>query len=346
MALPLSLDTSEYEFLVSPLTSVQKLPVLREPPTCSVTMTFGVVSDVGRVCRRNEDHYMVAKLRRSLSVLDHNLPPEELAKPIAEEAYAIVVADGMGGMNAGDVASMLAISTGVKLADKSVKWGFNINEKEARDLLTRLSAYFCEIDSRITRKSESDRRLLGMGTTLTVVCSVGFHLFVVHVGDSRAYLYRKGQLQRLTRDHTVAQALADAGTISQAEVRKHSRRNALTNYLGGHGGKVKADVRWLRLEDGDRILVCSDGLTDMVDDYAIAACLEKTPDPTIAANALTQAALDQGGADNITVVVANYSVPPSPASSPPRQESGDVATPPVDTLPIVEEPGHTRPSPR
>src|SRR5208283_3445254 len=98
---------------------------------------------------------------------------------LGEDAYAIVVADGMGGMNAGDVASMLAISTGVKLADKSVKWGFKINEKEARDLLTRLVAYFREIDSRITRKSESDRRLFGMGTTLNVAYSVGIHLFLI-----------------------------------------------------------------------------------------------------------------------------------------------------------------------
>jgi protein phosphatase len=341
MASPLSFDTAEHEFLVSPLTSVQKLPVLREPATRACRMTFGAVSDVGRVRKRNEDHYLVAQVRRSLSVLDHNLPPGELADSFGEDAYAIVVADGMGGMNAGDVASMLAISTGVKLADRSVKWGFKINEKEARDLLARLSAYFREIDSRLTRKSASDSRLFGMGTTLTVAYSVGFHLFLVHVGDSRAYLYRRSQLQQLTRDHTVAQAMADAGTISQAEVRKHSRRNALTNYLGGHSGKVKADIRWLRLEDGDRILVCSDGLTDMVDDYAIAACLEKNSDPAVAAGSLTQAALEQGGADNITVVVANYSIPPSPASATSHQDTAEVLMPPVGTVPVLVDPGES-----
>ena len=91
-----------------------------------------------------------------------------------------------------------------------------------------------------------------MGTTLTLAYSVGVHLFLIHVGDSRAYLFRRGQLQQLTRDHTVAQALADAGQIKQEDVRKHPKRNTLTNYLGGHRGKIKADVRWLRLEDGDR----------------------------------------------------------------------------------------------
>jgi protein phosphatase len=307
MAMPLSIETAEYEFLVRPLSSVST--PTREPATTSVKVRFGAISHEGKVRTRNEDHYMVARVRRTLNVLANNLPREELPDFIGEDAYAMVVADGMGGMNAGDVASMLAISTGVKLADKSVKWGFKINEKEARDLLTRMSAYFQEIDRKITRKSESDRRLFGMGTTLTLAYSVGIHLFLIHVGDSRAYLFRKGQLQQLTRDHTVAQALADAGQISQADVRKHHKRNTLTNYLGGNRGRVKADVRWLRLEDDDRVLLCSDGLSDMVDDPRIAECLLHHPEADRAASELTQLALANGGKDNVTVVVADYSIP-------------------------------------
>ncbi len=108
-----------------------------------------------------------------------------------------------------------------------------------------------------------------MGTTLTVAYSVGVDLFIIHLGDSRAYLFRQGRLQLLTKDHTVAQAMADAGYIAPEEVRHHRKRHVLTNFLGGHHGKVKGDVRWLRLADGDRLLLCSDGLTDMVDDDAI-----------------------------------------------------------------------------
>ncbi len=230
-------------------------------------------------------------------------------------------------MNAGDVASMLAISTGVKLADKSVKWGFKINEKEAKDLLKRMSGYFRAIDRRITRKSESDRRLFGMGTTMTLAYSVGIHLFIIHVGDSRAYLFRNGQLQQLTRDHTVAQALADAGSIQQEDVRKHVKRNTLTNYLGGHSGKVKADVRWLRLEDGDRVLLCTDGLSDMVEDHGIASCLNQHPEPDAAAIALTQMALRNGGKDNITVVVAQYAIPGPAEAALPLEETADYNEP-------------------
>ncbi len=325
MAMPLSLETAEYEFLVSPLSSVEGPP--KEPATLSIKVHFGAVSDAGRVRPRTEDHYMVARVRRTFNVLAHNLPKEEMPDFLGEDAYAMVVADGMGGMNAGDVASMLAISTGVKLADRSVKWGFKINEKEARDLLSRMSSYFREIDRRITRKSESDRRLFGMGTTLTLAYSVGIHLFIIHVGDSRAYLFRNGQLQQLTRDHTVAQALADAGEIKQQDVRKHMRRNTLTNYLGGHSGKVKADVRWLRLENGDRVLLCSDGLSDMVEDAGIAACLVENPEPDVAAIALTQMALRNGGRDNITVVVAQYSIPRPGEARPPLEDTADLPAP-------------------
>jgi PPM family protein phosphatase len=329
MSVPLHLDTAEYEFLVSPLSASRERKVPTEPSSSSVKVRFGAVSHAGKVRRRNEDHYVVARVRRTLNVLAHNLPKEEMPDFIGEDAYAMVVADGMGGMKAGDVASMVAISTGVKLADKSVKWGFKINEKEARDLLNRMSAYFREIDRRLTKKSDADRRLFGMGTTMTLVYSVGVHLFLIHVGDSRAYLYRRGHLQQLTHDHTVAQALADAGQIKQEDVRKHVKRNTLTNYLGGHQGKVNADVRWLRLDDGDRILVCSDGLSDMVDDPAIAKCLAVHEDSDQAALELTQLALDHGGKDNITVVVADYSIPNPLAGRPPEAETTEHIGQPV-----------------
>lgn len=339
MAMPLTLETAECEFLVSPLTSVQDMP--REPATTEVKVRVGAISHPGNVRPRNEDHYMVAKVRRTLNVLAHNLPKEEIPDFLGEDAYCMVVADGMGGMNAGDVASMLAISTGVKLVDKSVKWGFKINEKEARDLLSRMSMYFREIDKRLTRKSENDRRLFGMGTTMTLAYSVGIHLFLIHVGDSRAYLFRDGQLKQLTHDHTVAQALADAGQIDQEEVRSHLRRNTLTNYLGGHRGRVKADVRWLRLQDGDRLLLCSDGLTDMVDDEAIARCMAREQDVDHCAIRLNQMALDNGGKDNITVVVTNYSVPEVMARKLPPCETGEFPAPSaIDTtleFPVIDE---------
>lgn len=307
-AMPVNIETSHFEFLVSPL-STSTRPAPREPHSTSVTVDLAATSHPGKVRNRNEDHYMVSRVSRHMEVLMDNLPAGEIPHDVGEVGYCMVVADGMGGMNAGDVASMMAISTGVRLADKSVKWGFKINEKEARELLHRMSMYFQEIDRRLTAKSETDRRLFGMGTTLTLAYSVGAHLFLIHVGDSRAYLWRRGEIKQLTRDHTVAQALADAGQIRPEDVRTHARRNTLTNYLGGHRGKIQADVRWTRLEDGDRFLLCSDGLSDMIDDQAICEVLGRGEDSRRTAEILLDRAMEAGGKDNITVVVAGYSIP-------------------------------------
>jgi len=221
----------------------------------------------------------------------------------------MIVADGMGGMAAGEVASRQAIATGLKLIQNSPKWGFKINKKEAREFFERVNLHLQEIDRTLTELSYDDRRLFGMGTTLTAAYSVGVDVFIVHVGDSRAYLYRKGELRQLTKDHTVAQALADAGQIAPEDVRRHKRRNALTNFLGGHSGKVKGDMRWLRLADADRLLLCSDGLTEMVDDATIAEILSRHPEPADATQALLEESLRQGGKDNVTIVIARYHIP-------------------------------------
>jgi serine/threonine protein phosphatase PrpC len=332
-ACPVKIETAEYEFLVSPL-STETGTVPKEPHSTSVRVDLGAVSHPGLVRQRNEDHFMVAKVSRTLEVLLDNLPEGQLPAGLGEDGYSMVVADGMGGMNAGDVASMLAISTGLKLADKSVKWGFKINEKEARELLERMSRYFQEIDRRLTRKSEADRRLFGMGTTMTLAYSVGSHLFLIHVGDSRAYLYRGGGLTQLTRDHTVAQALADAGQIKEEEVRQHARRNTLTNYLGGHKGKIKADVRWLRIEDGDQLLLCSDGLSDMVEDPAVAARLGRRETSQQAAQALLDMALKKGGRDNITIIVAGYTIPKPEAAALASRQPPASSVETTDDLPI------------
>ncbi len=317
MTMPPRFETSQLQLLVSPLSSSTLTSIPKEPSSTSVRVDLAAVSHPGKVRQRNEDHYMAAKVSRTLEVLMDNLPKGELPQTLGEDGYAMVVADGMGGMNAGDVASMLAISTGMKLVDKSVKWGFKINEGEARELLTRMGLYFQEIDRRLTEKSETDRRLFGMGTTMTLAYSVGSHLFLIHVGDSRAYLFRDGTLTQLTHDHTVAQVLADAGEIKPEEVRLHARRNTLTNYLGGHHGKIQADVRWLKLEDGDRLLLCSDGLNDMVDDAGIAECLARTNSSRQAADELLEKALESGGKDNITIILAGYQLTEVPEARKP-----------------------------
>ena len=303
---PSELETAEYEFVVSP--SALDISQIK-PPSSMVRVEFGAVSHTGKVRAQNEDHFLVSKLSRKQQILLTNVPDEQFPEHFTEDGYSMIVADGMGGMAAGEVASRMAIATGVTLFQKSPKWGFKINKREARELFHRVNTYLQEIDLALTKRSEEDRRLFGMGTTLTASFSSGVDLFVIHVGDSRAYLYRDGKLLQLTKDHTVAQAMADAGYIAHEEIRHHIKRNVLTNFLGGHHGKVKADVRWLRLRDRDRLLLCSDGLNDMVDDASIARILNTHDQPPDAAQSLVDEALDRGGRDNVTVIVARYEVP-------------------------------------
>jgi PPM family protein phosphatase len=306
MTLSVDMETTEYELTISP--SALDTAAIK-PPTADIGFEFAAVSDTGKVRVKNEDHYLVSKISRNHQVLATNVTDNHLPTQYEDDGYSMFIADGMGGMAAGEVASRLAIMTALKLVNHSPKWGFKINKKEAHELFKRVRDHVRAIDEAITRKSEADHRLFGMGTTLTVAYSTGVDLFIIHLGDSRVYLFRKGRLQLLTKDHTVAQAMADAGYIAPEDVRHHQKRHVLTNFLGGHSGKVKGDVRWLRIADGDRLLLCSDGLTDMVDDKSITEIMLQHEKPRDAAQTLVDEALLRGGTDNVTVIVASYQIP-------------------------------------
>jgi serine/threonine protein phosphatase PrpC len=155
---------------------------------------------------------------------------------------------------------------------------------------------------------ELSPELSGMATTMTLAVSLGPELLIAHVGDSRAYLLRDGKLVRLTHDHSRAQVLADMGIIDVAEVATHPLRNVLTNCLG-RGRRVEVDFRRFRLKDADRLLLCTDGLTDMVDETQILTTLAAAGDSRAACRALVGQALERGGADNITVLIARYTIP-------------------------------------
>jgi PPM family protein phosphatase len=165
-----------------------------------------------------------------------------------------------------------------------------------------------QVDATLIRETLFDPSLAGMGTTLTVAYSVGTHAFIVHAGDSRAYLLRDSALRQLTRDHTLAQSLADAGKIPPESVGMHSSRHILVNFAGGPRRGIEPEIRTLELKDGDRILLCTDGLTGMVTDPEIIAVLQEHVDPEPAAQALIEKALDHGGRDNVTALIARYEI--------------------------------------
>jgi len=274
-----------------------------------VQVDLGALSDPGKVRPNNEDHYLVARFDRSMQTLLSNLPPGHVPERSGETGYGMLVADGMGGEAAGEVASRVAISVLVDLVLQTPDWILRLDEQWLQEVRKRMEQRFQQVQEALRGQVRDDPSLSGMGTTMTLAGSLGSDFFLIHAGDSRAYLFRQDKLHRLTCDHTMAQSLADAGIISPQEVATHPLRHVLTNVLGGKGGRVRVDYRELRLADGDQILLCTDGLTDMVSEESIVQVLRSAGTAAKACRTLVDQALDAGGKDNITVVLGRYHIP-------------------------------------
>lgn len=298
-------DTSEVRPAPSKLPSRFFGP--SQPP---VQIEFGAVSDRGSVRPNNEDHFLIQRHRRTLSVLRTNLPDDlRLDDRHDEDAYCMAVADGMGGVAFGELASALALRTLTDLVLSAIKWSVKLTRREIAEADQKIQAYYDLIDQSLIDRTWAEPRTAGMGTTLTGAYTVGPVAFIAHAGDSRAYHFRDGVLNRLTRDHTLAQDLADTGAIEAEEVATHRLRNTLTNYLGGPREGVQTQVEHLHLADRDSLLLCTDGLTDEVNDDEIAAVLKRIGHPQDACQALLDLALQRGGKDNVTVVMGTYHIP-------------------------------------
>lgn len=265
-----------------------------------LTLNWGAASHVGMLRQQNEDSFV--------------------AQP-----DVFVVADGMGGHNAGEVASALAIQ-GMKEAARS---GFATPEA----VVTAING----ANAAIHKASGGLSEQRGMGTTLTAVVPLAAtatepqRMVVANVGDSRVYLFRNDELKQVSADHSYVQELLTEGYITAEEARVHPRRNIVTRALGIEGD-VSADSWVLPMLPGDRYVLCSDGLVDEVEDEQIAAVLRQSGDPQHVANELVATANDHGGRDNVTVVVVDVvavsapvtKLPETPAS-PPRKRNLVVA---------------------
>lgn len=266
---------------------------------------IGAVTHAGHARSHNEDSYLALRVTRSLDVLSTSLPPGDLAPRLDLHGHILMVADGIGGRAAGEHASRRAIAAMIELATRVPDWILNVDdERMAEELAERGRSYFARVDELLEAEARTNPSLAGMGTTMTVAYLLGQDLLLAHVGDSRAYLLRGGELRRLTRDQTMAQALVDAGLISGDDAARHRQRHVLTGALGGSVGRPQIEIGRHRLEPGDRILVASDGLTEMVPDAEIAALLLRHEGSQAAAAALLEAALAAGGHDNVTILVA------------------------------------------
>jgi len=229
-------------------------------------VSIGAATDIGQVREGNEDSFLVV-------------------------APLYAVADGMGGHRGGEVASSLALET--------VQGMFERREGSLADQVV-------EANRAVFDRSQNDRSVSGMGTTLTAALVDGGRVHLVHVGDSRAYLLRGGELAQLTEDHTLVHRMVMEGEISQEEAETHPQRSILTRALGVDQS-VQVDEGDVEVSDGDRLLLCTDGLTGMVPEGQIREILLESADPQEAVEKLVKVANRAGGIDNITAVILDFS---------------------------------------
>lgn len=227
---------------------------------------FGSRTDIGCVRDHNEDSLIVA-------------PP------------LFAVADGMGGHAAGEVASEIAVNTLAAHAPDHI-------DAEA------LGNAVIRANQEVIAAARDGRGRDGMGTTMTVAMIEGERLIIAQVGDSRAYLLHRGNLQQLTRDHSLVSDMVEAGQLTEEEARVHPQRSVITRALGSDPDML-ADLYEINVESGDRLLICSDGLSTMLVDTEIEERMRTVPDPQRCANTLVSDALKAGGHDNVTVIVAD-----------------------------------------
>ena len=265
-------------------------------------------SDMGRIRKNNEDNYLVYNLTTGEAGRTPPLP----AYTLGSFGSLFMVADGMGGEASGEVASQICTFTVPKRLHESLKSLEQVSEATFVALLRESIEYANQV---IHQKALSDPNHRGMGTTATVAVLLGPRLFVAQVGDSRAYLVRRNELTQLTRDQTFLNYLREIGVDVPSDPETDSRKSILTQAVGS-SENVNVKVTYTRVCQGDRLLLCSDGLYNMVPASDILATMMGNEPLANKCQSLIDQANAHGGNDNITVVMAEFSGAGLPAAGP------------------------------
>ena len=263
-------------------------------------------------------------------------------------AHLFVVADGMGGHAGGDVASAIAVK---RITDTDKPY------ESASDAEFALKSALIAANSLLAETVFEHQELTGMGTTVSGMLRVGNEMVIAHIGDSRIYLFRGGELTQVTADHTFVQRLVDSGRITPEEAAVHPRRSVLMRVLGDVDASPEIDTAIIRTNPGDRWLICSDGLSSYVSDDKIRHVLSHYSTAKDAANRLVKESLDQGAPDNVTVVVVDIDESDDSATNPPvivgsaaaathlRERDGTLGAAPADPAAASAQGDEARPEP-
>ena len=281
-----------------------------DPKSSQVAVDIAGATHCGLVRDNNEDHFLAVKFQRSLETICTNLEQELLDPRADETGYGLLVADGMGGLEAGEIASRMALCKMVELVLNTPDWILKLNRRQDQNtVMQRITQRFRQVDNALREQAEHDNTVVGMGTTLTVALSLGSTLMIGHIGDSRAYLMRNNSLHQMTKDHTLAQALVDAGISNPDDDSIKTLHHVLTATLGATDQQTDPQVLRFTLMNNDQVLLCTDGLTEMVSTETISSVLSRTSSSKVACDSLIKLALSGGGIDNVSVVLARYRFP-------------------------------------
>lgn len=268
------------------------------PPAGDLTVHVFGRTDVGRTREHNEDAFVVADLTTGNATLQ----PEVRTHPLGDRGTLFMVADGMGGAAAGEIASALA--TEVVLEELDARWR-KASQAGADNFVIALKAATEAANARIHRYAAEHPENRGMGTTATIAGLVGDTLYVAQVGDSRAYLVRNGVAIQITKDQSLMQKLVEAGELTVEEAEVSERRNIILQALGPEP-TVKVDLTQQQVRRGDVLVLCSDGLSGQMRATDIAAVVTEEPDLVSVCKRLIDIANENGGPDNITVIAARF----------------------------------------
>lgn len=273
--------------------------MLHSPPQDSFGLTH-----TGKVRSVNQDQFLIASMHKTLDIEHTSVPDaESVLSHGGTMARLLLVADGVGGSVAGERASGLAVTAVVSYVGQTMKCFYNMDLEDRDDILTELASLARQSHEAVLSAARENAADAGMATTLTVAHVLWPRVYIVQVGDSRCYHKRGSTLTQITRDQTVAQGLLDSGHLTPDEAEQSPFGDVLSSAVGMDISPVTTK---LDLEVGDTLLLCSDGLTKHVDASHILECLRTAGSAESACHHLVDAALRDGGSDNITVVVSRF----------------------------------------
>ncbi len=313
-----------------------------------VFVTVRARTDLGRTRDHNEDAFLVADLTTRTTDLTDGGPHQ-----VGERGTVLLVADGMGGAAAGELASSMAAE---RIFRNLLEHAGDHSGDDTEAFAQQIKAAVEEANEHIHAYSKEHPDVRGMGTTATVAGVLGSTLYLAQVGDSRGYLVRNGTATQITKDQSLMQRLVDAGELTEEEAEQSERRNIILQALGPDA-KIRVDLTWQELRRDDTLVICSDGLSGQVKREEIAALLEQETDLDRLCDALIAMANERGGPDNITVVLARFDgnglAPSSPSGevgyhSLSKDESEDelpVRAPPAPAPPLPPPPVVAAPPP-